>query len=327
MKPTLLPYLICLQCGGSYTVQTQTADGPEIIEGALTCPAGHVVPIRRGIPRFVGGDHVTAKAFAYSWSSFPHLHAYEAEQFLGWIYPVQSKDFEGKLVLDAGCGKGQHISVAARYGAREVIGVDLSFAGDLAFEHTRAIPNAHIIQADIAHLPLRSEFDLIYSVGVLHHMDNPREGYTALAKLLKPGGLLSTWFYAREGNGWVIYFLNPIRKYFTSRIPHRILFLLAFFPAVLVWFWSRFVRFAYDLGIRLPYHEYLRWFAAYPFHTNYLITFDHLIAPVAYYLPEGELRSYAREAGLTITAMDWFRKMSWRMHAKKEVGDQKSEVG
>ena len=58
--------------------------------------------------------------------------------------------------------------------ARDIVAVDLSEAVDLAFAATRGIENAHVIQADIYHLPLRAVFDYAFSVGVLHHLPDLR---------------------------------------------------------------------------------------------------------------------------------------------------------
>ena len=317
MKQSLLDYLACPACHQSYELRAHAEDRGETITGELICAGGHRVPVVRGVPRFVASYHPTARAFAYSWGSFPKLHAYEAEQLLDWVAPLRLEDFKDRVVLDAGCGKGRHLTVASESGATVAIGADLSDAVDIAWEHTRHLPNAHVIQADILHLPLRPNFDLIFSVGVLHHMDDPRAGYVALTRLLAPRGLLATWFYAREGNGWIIYLLNPMRTYLTSRLPHGALRVVSFAPALFIWAWARVASAFGKIGIHLPYYEYLRWFARYPFGEAYSIVFDHLIPPVAYYLRGSELKQWAAEAGLSLSSLAWFRQMSWTMHARK----------
>jgi SAM-dependent methyltransferase len=84
---------------------------------------------------------------------------------------------EGKLVLDAGCGLSQPLKWGAVFGSAEIIGVDLSHAVDAAYRNARALPNAHVVQADISAVPFVEQFDYILSVGVLHHMQSPQEGF------------------------------------------------------------------------------------------------------------------------------------------------------
>src|SRR5439155_23659162 len=61
MKPTLLKYLQCPECGGALSLFTKQQDGAEIIEGELICRDGaHRFPILRGVPRFARLDQLAA---------------------------------------------------------------------------------------------------------------------------------------------------------------------------------------------------------------------------------------------------------------------------
>ena len=53
-----------------------------------------------------------------------------------------------------------------------------------------------IVKADILRLAaLDQRFDVIESIGVLHHMDQPMAGWQVLAGLLKPGRVMQTGLY------------------------------------------------------------------------------------------------------------------------------------
>ena len=53
------------------------------------------------------------------------------------------------------------------------------------------------MQADILGLSqLKQKFDIIESVGVLHHMDEPMAGWRTLTDLLKPSGLMKIGLYS-----------------------------------------------------------------------------------------------------------------------------------
>ena len=151
------------------------------MEGELRCPSCKTTfPITSGIPRFANLEEVetdkqaTAEGFGWQWQHFTQEDSRYAEQFLGWIAPVTPDFFRDKVVLEGGCGKGRHTQLAARWGARDVIGIDLSVAVETAFAATRELENAHIIQADIYRCHLREKFDYAFSVGVLHHLPDPR---------------------------------------------------------------------------------------------------------------------------------------------------------
>ncbi len=58
--------------------------------------------------------------------------------------------------------------------------LDLGGAIEVAFARTRHLPNAHVVQADLVHPPVRRCFDVALSVGVLHHLPDPRAGFEAL---------------------------------------------------------------------------------------------------------------------------------------------------
>ncbi len=75
----------------------------------------------------------TAENFGWQWTHFTQEDEKYAEQFLGWLQPVKPEFFAGKIVLEGGCGKGRHTTLAAHWGAKEVVGIDLSAAVETAF--------------------------------------------------------------------------------------------------------------------------------------------------------------------------------------------------
>ncbi|HET7113168.1 MAG TPA: methyltransferase domain-containing protein, partial [Pyrinomonadaceae bacterium] len=238
MKEKLLSYLVCPDCDLPLDLSVSRAENAEIIEGELRCDAcSSSFPITRGIPRFAelaaveSDKQATAENFGWQWRHFTQDDQRYAEQFLGWIAPVTSEFFRDKVVLEGGCGKGRHTQLAAQWGAREVVGIDLSEAVETAFTATRDLPNAHVVQADIYRLPLARKFDYAFSVGVLHHLPNPRQGFFSLASKVKPGGHVSAWIYGAENNEWIVRFVNPVREKVTSRIDQRALLQLSKIPA------------------------------------------------------------------------------------------------
>ncbi|HXG85403.1 MAG TPA: methyltransferase domain-containing protein, partial [Pyrinomonadaceae bacterium] len=188
MKEKLLDLLACSVCGGDILlVHVSNREEREIIEGLLSCKkCEREYKIVRGVPRFAELSKIerdkaeTAANFGWQWTHFTQADEKYAEQFLGWLQPVKKEFFKDKIILEGGCGKGRHTIPAASWGAKEVVGVDLSAAVEPAFAATRHLPNAHIVQADIYKLPFKKAFDYAFSVGVLHHTPDPKRAFLSL---------------------------------------------------------------------------------------------------------------------------------------------------
>jgi SAM-dependent methyltransferase len=300
------------------------AEGKEIMEGDLRCSScASSFPIRSGIPRFADPDQVegdkraTAENFGWQWQHFTQEDARYADQFLGWIAPVTPEFFRDKAVLEGGCGKGRHTQLAARWGALDVVGVDLSFAVETAFAATRSLPNAHIIQADIYRLPLARKFDYAFSVGVLHHLPDPRSGFMSLASKVRPGGHISAWIYGAENNEWITRWVNPVREKVTSRIDQRALLQLSKIPAAWLYLATKLVygplnRSGSSLAKHLFYNDYLSAIAPFGWREQHTIVFDHLVAPTAFYISREEFEDWWREIGASDVKISWHNKNSWR---------------
>ena len=111
------------------------------------------------------------------------------------------EDDSSPQMLIAGCGTGsQPILAATRYRDVRALAVDLSLSSlGYAMRKTRELGIAGIeyAQADIVHLgTIGRTFDIIASIGVLHHLADPFAGWRTLLSLLKPGGFMQLGFYS-----------------------------------------------------------------------------------------------------------------------------------
>jgi SAM-dependent methyltransferase len=322
MKETLLTYLICPACAGELALCATERAGREITTGELKCVLCQAVwPIRHGIPRFVETIQVsedkqaTARNFGEQWLVFDHVGEHHEQQFRDWIAPVTPEFVRGKTVIEAGCGKGRHTRSVAEWRARDVVGVDLSDAVEAAYQNTRDLDNAHIIQADIYRLPLRPVFDYGFSVGVLHHLPDPRAGFAALVKNLRPGGAVSAWVYGRENNGWIVHLINPLRRHITSKLPPRVLYFVSYLPSLILYLALKLIYAPLrgtKLASRLFYADYLGYIARFPFREIHNIVHDHLTAPTAFYLRREEFAAWFDEARAADVVIAWHNRNSWR---------------
>ena len=326
VKERLLKYLCCPGCSGAVEVaEVARRDGPEIIEAALSCASCKTRwPVTRGVPRFASIEGVaddkaaTADSFGWQWQHFTQTDQKYEQQFLGWIAPVTPEFFKDKIVLEGGCGKGRHTQLAAQWGARDVIGVDLSAAVETAYTATRELGNAHIVQADIFNLPFARVFDYAFSVGVLHHLPDPRAGFKSLASKVMCGGHISAWVYGAENNEWITRWVNPVRVR-TSRMNRRALLQLSKLPTAIVFAATKLVYGPLNRSARgkalashLFYNDYLNAIAGFGWREQHTIVFDHLVAPTSFYISRSEFAAWWDEIGASDVVIEWHNRNSWR---------------
>ena len=140
----------------------------------------------------------TRSAYALQWNTFRIVRPEEDRATFGNRTGLSPVDLAGSTVLDAGCGMGRYLRVAAEWGARAV-GMDLSRAVEAARAMTADWPEVAVVQGDLLRLPFApGSFDHIYSLGVLDHTPDPRRAFLGLARLLKPGGRIAIWVYPVE---------------------------------------------------------------------------------------------------------------------------------
>ena len=224
MKPSALEFLVCPSCQDELDLRVDAREGGEVMAGRLLSRGcGREYPILRGVPRFVDSQ-AYASSFGFQWNRFARTQldsfngTRQSEEALEATTGWSAADYEGKRVLDAGVGAGRYAEIVAAKGG-EVVGVDLTTAVDAAWQSIGRRERVHLAQADIFAMPLRAaSFDMAYSIGVLHHTPDTRAAFERVARMVKPGGGLAVYLYAR--NGLAQRFPDAIRK-LTTRLPAR----------------------------------------------------------------------------------------------------------
>lgn len=319
LKP--LNLLVCPRC--------KTVLSPDKRRDLLCASCETTYPWNKGVADFSGlpiepETANTVTQFGASWAIHDDMEDFYERQLMEWIAPLAPSDFAGKTVLEAGCGKGRHSRLVASWNPAALYSVDLSEAVFLAEANTREAENVTCVRANLLDLPFPDlAFDLAFCVGVLHHLKSPERGLEELWRVLKPGGSLCLWVYAREGNGWVIWLVDPLRKGITSRIPTKLL-------RPLVWPISAFLYFVLKAlygpitgkGERqsrfLPYSSYLGYISKFPFREIDSIVLDHLCPPIAYYLKKDTLERWFNGLSAKKVHFRWHNKNSWNVVATKE---------
>jgi 2-polyprenyl-3-methyl-5-hydroxy-6-metoxy-1,4-benzoquinol methylase/uncharacterized protein YbaR (Trm112 family) len=229
----------------------------------------------------------TGNSFSYEWKNIYVENSVEKTNYLHFLKPyIREKDLKGKTILDAGCGSGRFTKQAAAMGSKLVVGLDIGDTVEVAYQISGHLRNVLIVQSDIYTLPFSGIFDLVHSIGVLHHLPNPSEGFIACTSVIKPGGKILIWVYNRRGNVRALYFYEPIRS-ITRLLPKSLLYKLCYFPAGIV----HLINLA-TAKMSDPPFGYYRQF---PFNMKLNDAFDVLATPKSnYYYVE--------------TIISWFKK-------------------
>lgn len=208
----LYELLVCPSCGAPM----------EASSDALSCRSGHAFRVVDGIPRFTPPSSY-ADSFGFEWTSFPRLQLdsvenHESEETFRGKTGLVPDDVDGRTVLDAGCGMGRFTHVVARWGAHRAVGADISRAVEAAAGNLGTFPSVGLVQADLTALPFPPQsFDIVFSIGVLHHTPDTFRGLKEIAKLVKPGGTLAVWLYSKRLR-WTLFGSELLRP-LTSRMP------------------------------------------------------------------------------------------------------------
>jgi len=266
-------------------------------DGYLDCTEGTVA---------AGSTESTFASFGYEWNSFDEVRD-EDEQFAATYFrDLDLAELDGLVGLDAGCGKGRYTRfMAAHLGA--VAALDGSSAVEAAARNLQDFPSAVVVKSDLRSAPFEPEcFDFISSLGVLHHLDDPQEGFSRLVTHLAPGGRILLYLYSRPptfGLRAAALRAATALRTVTVRMSHRELKAFSGLVAWLLYY-----------GVVVPGHYGERKavralaglpMAAYrgkPLRSLVLDTFDRLSAPVEHRYVWSELAPWFEEAHLSVQA-------------------------
>ena len=81
---------------------------------------------------------------------------------------------------------------------RATAALDGSAAVEAAARNLAEFPSVLVVKSDLRDAPFApASFDFVASLGVLHHLDDPRAGFDRLLTYLAPGGQILLYLYSR----------------------------------------------------------------------------------------------------------------------------------
>jgi len=249
--------------------------------------------------------------FGFEWRRYSKICPDYELQFTQWVHPLRPEDFKGKKVLDAGCGIGRNSYWSIKWGAREVVAFDFDQRSvSEAKNNLSQFPNARVEFSSIYDIRWDNEFDLVFSIGVMHHLKKPKVAIVNLAKSLKSQGKLLIWVYSYEGNEWIVRFIDPIRKRITSKLPVGLVHSLSYFFSVPLWVFVKLFN-----GPTL----YLKQLSKFEFWHIHSIVFDQLIPEVVNYWKKDEVLELFKDIDfLKIEAYRPLNNCGWTIRGIKK---------
>lgn len=239
-------------------------------------------------------DWDTARAFANSWLHAGTVSTYTAGQAMEWFSPLGPEQFRGASVLELGCGNASLMIHAASLQPASLTGVELGDSVQAAERNLAlaGVSSARVVRGDLTAWR-DTPRDIVYCIGVLHHLKDPRAGFESLLANTRPGGHFHGWVYAHEGNALVRLIVEPVRRvacrlpwWFSKHVLATTLVAPYYVYAKLM------ARLPESWAARLPLGLYGRWIARREFAFFRHVAFDQIVTPQTAYLKRETLESW-----------------------------------
>jgi len=190
-------------------------------------------------------DIKTVEGFGEEWSRFDQTGMSDAElneQFERYfaVFPFEKlpENAEG---FDLGCGSGRWAKVmAGKVGRLHCLDASAE-ALAVAKKNLSGVPNAEFHHASVAEIPLSdNSMDFGYSLGVLHHIPDTRQGIESCVRKIKPGAPFLVYLYYAFDNrpAWfrLVWKISDVFRRAICALPFGLKKIVTDLIAVLVYF-------------------------------------------------------------------------------------------
>jgi SAM-dependent methyltransferase len=263
----------------------------------------------------------TIADFGRQWTAYPDSEGYYGSVaiFQDMFGPLLAPgDLVGRKVLEIGSGSGRIARILLALGAAHVVAVEPSAAFEVLSQNLGGeAGKVTLLRLTGDRTPASGDQDYVFSIGVLHHIPDPRPVVRAAYGALRPGGRLGVWVYGREGNGSYLALLAPMRAV-TKRLPHSALAGLTRLVDVALVGYVALCRF-----LPLPLRGYMREvMGRLDAPKRRLTIYDQLNPAYAKYYTRAEAWSLLADAGFVQVSMHHRHGYSWSVMGTRPAGGE-----
>ncbi len=168
------------------------------------------------------GKDRTIKDFGKQWLRYSDNEGYygSLELFSDILSPfLKPGEIKDCKVAEIGSGTGRIVNMLLEAGAKHVVAVEPSDAFEVLSRNIKHPEKVTCIKITGDQLPAYGDLDYIFSIGVLHHIPNPKPVVEAAFRALRPEGHFFVWLYGKEGNEFYLALIKPLRI-LTRKLPH-----------------------------------------------------------------------------------------------------------
>lgn len=224
MEKKYLAILACPKCGSDLKSEIKKENSKEVLEGKLLCKkCSQEYKIEDGIPfLYYSNGNSSQEGVREMFNETPYgllgaRDAMENKEAINMAtiqktpWYLQEETVTDKLALEAGCGGG-HLYTELCLNQAKTIGLDqtpnsLRHIQKLFRDHGKT---ANLVCGNIENIPFKKgTFDMVTSMGVIHHTPNTQGALQQLSAVLKENGTLHLMLY-HKNSAWN-YIKNTLR--------------------------------------------------------------------------------------------------------------------
>jgi SAM-dependent methyltransferase len=173
-------------------------------------------------------DLKTVDSFGEEWKTFKQFSEGELEKIGADYFDILPASLKSRqtVALDVGCGSGRWAAYIAPF-VGHIDCIDPSIAVFTAAEMLKAYEHIRITRTDVDNLPFPDEsYDLVYSLGVLHHIPDTGAAMKKCVEKVKRGGYFLVYLYYNLDNRGIGYKLifqaSTLLRLVVSKLPGRV---------------------------------------------------------------------------------------------------------
>jgi len=258
----------------------------------------------------------TIADFGEQWTRYTTNDGYYAsgELFRDICGPLLDPNaLAGTTVGDIGSGTGRIVTMLIEAGVDRLVAVEPSDAfGVLKANTAQYADRIDYIHDDGKSIPPGRNLDYVFSIGVLHHIDDPAPVVRAAYAALRPGGRMLIWLYGREGNETYLRVVETLRPA-TIRLPHFALVALCHVLNLCLALYIPLCRI-----LPLPLRDYARHvIGRFSWGKRYLVIYDQLNPTVARYYTRDQAEALLVDGGFRNVRLYHRHGYSWTVIGEK----------